>query len=227
VRRYGFHGLSYEFIARRLAEVAPALAEGRTIVAHLGNGASLCAMLAGRSVETTMSFTALDGLVMGTRCGSIDPGVVLYLQQRHGMDARQVQALLYEKSGLLGVSGVSGDMRALQASRAPSAAEAVELFVYRLAREAASLVGVLGGLDGLVFTAGIGEHDAAVRAMAAARLGWLGVVLDPAANARGEGLISAPESRVAVWVVPTDEEWMIASHSLALLPDAAQSQTRS
>jgi acetate kinase len=217
VRRYGFHGLSYEFIARRLRELAPGLARGRVIVAHLGNGASLCAMRDGRSVDTTMGFTALDGLVMGTRCGALDPGVILYLQQVRGLTPGQVEDLLYRRSGLLGVSGISGDMRALLASQEARAREAVELFVYRLAAEVAALASALGGLDGLVFTAGVGENAAEVRGAACARLAWLGTALDPAANAGGAGRISAPGSRVEVWVVPTDEEAMIARHTLAML----------
>ena len=217
VRRYGFHGLSYEWIARRLRVLAPALAAGRVITAHLGNGASLCAMRDGQSVETSMGFTALDGLVMGTRCGSLDPGVVLYLAQQRGMSAAAIEDLLYHRSGLLGVSGLASDMRTLLASDAPAAREAVELFAYRAAREAAALAGALGGLDGFVFTAGIGEHAAPVRALIAARLGWLGVSLDPAANAAGQGRISAPASAVQVWVVPTDEEAMIAHHTLTVI----------
>ena len=214
VRRYGFHGLSYEYIAGRLRELAAALARGRVIVAHLGNGASLCAMRDGASVDTTMSFTALDGLVMGTRCGAIDPGVILYLQQQHGMSADEVQTLLYQKSGLLGVSGVSSDMRTLLASKEPAARDAVELFVFRIAQLTGALAGSLGGLDGFVFTAGIGEHATEVRAMVCARLGWLGAVLDPAANARGEGSIAAAESRIGLWVIPTDEEAVIARHTI-------------
>jgi acetate kinase len=214
VRRYGFHGLSYEYIARRLRETAPGLATGRVIVAHLGNGASLCAMRDGRSIDTTMGFTALDGLVMGTRCGTLDPGVVLHLIEQRGMSAKVVSELLYQRSGLLGVSGVSNDMRTLLASGDPHAAEAVELFVFRLSREAGGLANSLGGLDGFVFTAGIGEHAAPVRAAAAERLGWLGLRIDAAANARGDAVISAPDSRVEVRVIPTDEEAMIARHTL-------------
>lgn len=217
IRRYGFHGISYEFIARRLRETAPRLAAERVIVAHLGNGASLCAMRDGRSVDTTMSFTALDGLVMGTRCGALDPGVVLYLMKERGMDADAVEDLLYHRSGLFGVSGISNDMRALLASEAPEAREAVALFVYRLVQEIGALAGVLGGLDGLVFTAGIGEHAAPVRAMACERLGWLGVRLDPAANDAGAAVISAPDSGLEVRVIPTDEEAMIARHTLEAL----------
>jgi acetate kinase len=214
VRRYGFHGLSYEYIAGKLKEVAPSLADGRTVAAHLGNGASLCAMLGGRSVDTTMSLTALDGLVMGTRCGSIDPGAVLYLQQAHRLTAAQVEDLLYRRSGLLGVSGVSSDMRTLVASDAPSAREAIELFVFRIAREVGALTSSLGGLDGLVFTAGIGEHAPCVRAAVCERLAWLGVELDEAANAAGADRISTPRSRVEVRMIPTDEEAMIARHTI-------------
>lgn len=217
VRRYGFHGLSYEFIARRLAETSPKLAAGRVIAAHLGNGASLCAMQAGRSIDTTMGFTALDGLMMGTRSGAIDPGVILFCQQQRQMSAKAVEDLLYRRSGLLGVSGISGDMRVLHASDDPRAQEAIDLFVYRIGRETGALVSALGGLDGFVFTAGIGEHDAAVRAGACARMEWLGVEIDAAANARGDGCISTPASKVEVWVLHTDEEAMIARHTLDLL----------
>ena len=217
VRRYGFHGLSYEYIARRLREIAPALAAGRVIAAHLGNGASLCAMWAGRSVDTTMGFTALDGLVMGTRCGTIDPGVILYLQQTHGMDAEQVEKLLYQRSGLLGVSGISSDMRVLLASRDRSAREAIELFVFRIAREAGALASSLGGLDGFVFTAGIGEHAAEIRTSVCERLAWLGISLDIDANARAAARISAKHSRIEVLVVPTDEEAMIARHAVSTI----------
>jgi acetate kinase len=217
VRRYGFHGLSYEFIATHLPVVAPELAGGRVIVAHLGNGASLCAMRAGRSIDTTMGFTALDGLVMGTRPGTLDPGAVLYLLRERGLSAAETEDMLYHRSGLLGVSGVSGDMRTLLASADPHARDAIELFVARLAREAGGLVSMLGGLDGLVFTAGIGEHAPEVRALACARLAWLGLRLDEPANARGLGRISAADSRVQVWVIPTDEEAMIARHTAETL----------
>lgn len=217
VRRYGFHGLSYEYIAGRLAEVSPRLAAGRVIAAHLGAGASLCALQAGRSIDTTMGFTALEGLVMGTRCGAIDPGVILYLEQQRGLSAAAVQDLLYKRSGLLGVSGgIASDMRTLLASPDPRAREAVELFAYRVARESAALAGSLGGLDGLVFTAGIGEHAPEVRAMAAARMVWLGVELDPAANAANAPVISTPSSAVEVRVIPTSEEAMIARHTLSV-----------
>lgn len=217
IRRYGFHGLSYEFIARRLRDLAPELAAGRVIAAHLGNGASLCAMAAGRSVDTTMGFTALDGLMMGTRSGSLDPGAVLHLITQRGMTAAAVEDLLYHRSGLLGVSGISNDVRTLLASADPHAAEAIDLFVFRIARETGALAAVLGGLDGFVFTAGIGEHAAAVREAVCDRLGWLGARLDRAANARGAGLISTPDSRLALWVIPTDEEAMIARHTQEIL----------
>jgi acetate kinase len=213
VRRYGFHGLSYEYIASRLKQIAPALAAARVIVAHLGNGASLCAMHKGRSIDTTMGFTALDGLVMGTRCGSIDAGILLYLLEQKGMAPGEVSHLLYEQSGLLGVSGLSSDMRVLLASRDPRAAEAVELFTYRIAREAGALAASLGGLDGFVFTAGIGENAAEVRQQACERMAWLGVTIDEDANARHAPVISRPDSRVVVRVIPTDEEHMIAVHT--------------
>jgi acetate kinase len=217
VRRYGFHGLSYEYIASVLPEYDPGAASGRTVVLHLGNGASMCALAGGRSVATTMGFTALDGLVMGTRCGSIDPGVLLYLMDEHGMDARALERLLYKESGLLGVSTLSSDMRELLASSDPRAREAVELFCYRIVRELGSLAAALGGLDAVVFTAGIGEHAAPVRAAVCRDSAWLGIELDAAANAAGGPRISTPASRVAVWVVPTDEELMIARHTRALL----------
>ncbi len=217
VRRYGFHGLSYEHIAGQLRATAPQLAAGRVVVAHLGSGASLCAMQGGRSVDTTMGFTALDGLVMGTRCGSLDPGVVLYMLQQKGLSAPEVEQVLYRQSGLLGVSGISGDMRALVASPEPRAREAVELFAYRVARETAALAGSLGGLDGLVFTAGIGEHVPKVRSAVCERLYWLGARIDPAANARHAERIGTPDSRVDVRVIPTDEEAVIAHHTRAVL----------
>ena len=214
VRRYGFHGLSYEYIANRLRETAPAMARGRVIVAHLGNGASLCAMRDGRSIDTTMGFTALDGLVMGTRCGTLDPGILLYLQRTHEMDAERLEQLLYERSGLLGVSGLSSDMRVLMRSTDTRAREAIALFVFRLAREAGALVSSLGGLDALVFTAGIGENTPAIRSAACERLAWLGVALDEDANARGAERISLPGSRIEVRVMATDEEGMIARHTI-------------
>lgn len=215
VRRYGFHGLSYEHIAAHLRDVAPRLARGRVITAHLGNGASLCAMKAGRSIDTTMGFSALDGLVMGTRPGNLDPGVVLYLQQQHGMTVDQVEDLLYRRSGLLGVSGgIASDMRTLLASDHSAAWDAFELFTYRAAREAGALASSLGGLDGIVFTGGIGEHAAPVRAAVCKRLAWLGIELDERANARTDAVITLPTSRVEVRVIPADEEQMIARHTL-------------
>ncbi len=221
VERYGFHGLSYEYIASKLPEAVPSLAAGKVVVAHLGNGASLCALAAGQSADTTMSFTALDGLPMGTRCGALDPGVILYLLQAKGMSASAVEHLLYAQSGLLGVSGVSSDMRALIGSSDPHAREAVELFAFHIARETGALAMTLGGLDGFVFTAGIGEHVALVRRLVCERLAWMGVAVDDAANERGGPCISAAGSRVAVWVIPTDEELMIARHTLASLPNTA------
>ncbi|MGB3643392.1 MAG: acetate/propionate family kinase [Mesorhizobium sp.] len=215
IRRYGFHGLSYEYVARRLADKG--MKEKRTVIAHLGNGASLCAIKDGRSMDTTMGFSALDGLVMGTRCGSIDPGVLLYLLLEQHMPAEEVQHLLYEESGLLGVSGVSGDMRALEKSTDPRARMAIEMFVFRASREIAALVNMLGGLDCLVFTAGIGEHSAAARAAICARLNWLGVTVDQDANTAHAGIISLPDAQVEVRVVPTDEEVTIARHTLNVL----------
>jgi acetate kinase len=215
--RYGFHGLSYEYVAGELARVSSPAATRRTIVAHLGSGASLCALVDGRSVATTMSFSVLDGLVMGTRCGSLDPEVVLYLQRERGMTLDAVERLLYEESGLLGVSGTSSDMRELLASDAPEAAQAVALFVYRIVRDAGSLAAAAGGLDAFVFTAGIGEGAPAIRKSVCAALAWLGIALDDAANeapgATAARRISAAESRVAVWVIPTDEERPIAEHT--------------
>lgn len=219
VRRYGFHGLSYEYIARRLADLDPALAGGRVIAAHLGNGASLCAMQGGVSVDTSMGFSALDGLMMGTRCGTLDAGAVLHLLLRRGMAAVEVEDLLYRKSGLLGVSGLSGDMRDLNANPAPEAREAVALFAWRAAREAGALLTALGGLDGIVFTAGIGEHDAATRAAICAHLAWLGVEIDPLANAAHAPVISTPGSAIRLRIIPTDEERMIGLHSEALIEE--------
>lgn len=222
IRRYGFHGLSYEYIAARLRETAPDIAEGRVIVAHLGSGASMCAMLGGRSVESTMGFTALDGLPMGTRPGQIDPGVVLHLIEQCGMSAADVTKLLYHGSGLLGLSGISSDMRDLQDSDDPSAAFAIDHFVHRAALSAGALAASIGGLDAFVFTAGIGENSPVIRARVAERLGWLGAVLDPAANDAGAMRISAPGPGPALLLIPTDEELMIARHTLALLrPGAA------
>jgi acetate kinase len=217
IRRYGFHGLSYEYIVSKLPEVAPACANGKIVVAHLGNGASMCAIEHGRSVATTMGFTPVDGLPMGTRTGTLDPGVILYLLQHEGMDAKAVEHLIYERSGLLGVSGLSSDMRALLVSNAPAAREAVELFVYRIGREVGSLVAALGGLDALVFTGGIGENAAEIRARVCGLAVWIGIALDQEANARGGPLISRAGSAVSVWVVPTDENLMIARHTRRLI----------
>jgi acetate kinase len=217
VRRYGFHGLSYEYVASVLASKDRRAAAGRTVVAHLGNGASMCALLEGRSIATTMSFTALDGLVMGTRCGSIDPGVLLYLMQQHGMDANALQQLLYEQSGLLGISGNSSDMRDLLGRSDDAAVEAVGLFVYRIGRELGSLAAALGGLDALVFTGGIGENAVPIRARVCRDANWIGLNLDEDANARGGPSISRAGSRVSAWVIPTNEEAMIARHTRRLL----------
>jgi acetate kinase len=217
IRRYGFHGLSYEYIASVLPAHDSRAAAGRTIVLHLGNGASMCAIAAGRSIATTMGFTAVDGLPMGTRSGSLDPGVVLYLMDEYKMDARAIETLLYRRSGLLGVSGLSSDMRALLESEHPHAREAVALFCYRIGRELGSLAAALGGLDAIVFTAGIGEHAAAVREAVCREAAWLGVALDHAANAGHGPRISAKDSRVAVWVIATDEESMIARHTRDVL----------
>jgi acetate kinase len=216
VRRYGFHGLSYEYIAGRLEHQSPALAHGRVIVAHLGSGASLCALKGGKSIDTTMGFSALDGLVMATRCGLLDPGAILYLG-RQGHSFADIEDMLYRHSGLLGVSGISGDIRVLLASRDPRAREAIELFTYRVATEAGALTSALGGLDGLVFTAGIGEHAPAIRSAICGRLGWLGLRLDDAANAAGADLISASDSAIEVRVIATDEEALIAHHTQAAI----------
>ena len=226
VRRYGFHGLSYEYVAGRLREIAPGLARGRVIAAHLGNGASLCAMRDGKSIDTSMGFSALDGLVMGTRCGTLDPGVILYLLRRHGMGVADIEDLLYNRSGLLGLSGISPDMRALLASGEQAAKDAVALFVFRLTREIGALAASLGGLDGLIFTAGIGEHAPEIRRMACGALGWLGVSLDQEANKRNEGRISPAGSRVEIMVIPTDEEAMIAKHVVSTLGAAPENSVR-
>jgi acetate kinase len=217
IRRYGFHGLSYEAIARRLPEVAPGIAQGRVIVAHLGSGSSMCALKAGRSVESTMSFTGLDGLPMGTRTGQLDPGVVLHLMSEKRMDAAAIARFLYHECGLKGLSGLSGDVRDLLASDAPGARLALDHFVYRIGLHAGMLAAAMGGLDGFVFTAGIGENAPVVRTMIGQRLAWLGLELDPEANARHGPCISTSQSRVAAFVIPTDEEGMIARHTLAIL----------
>jgi acetate kinase len=217
LRRYGFHGLSFEYVAGRLAHIAPELAAKRTVIAHLGNGASLCALRNGRSVDTTMGLTPLDGLVMGTRCGTIDPGVLLYLLQHEAMTAEDLQHLLYHESGLLGVSGISADMRTLLASREASAREAVDLFAFRAAQQVTVMANTLEGLDGLVFTGGIGEHAGQIRSAIGERLAWLGVRIDAAANDAARERINAGESTVDVFVIPTNEELTIARHCAALL----------
>jgi len=217
VRRYGFHGLSYEYIASRLPEVAPEIAQARVIVAHLGSGASMCALDKGHSVESTMGFTALDGLPMGTRPGQLDPGVVLYLITEKGMSPAAVQDLLYHEAGLKGLSGTSNDVRALEASTAPRARFALDHFAHRVGLYVGMLAASLNGIDAFVFTAGVGENSAAVRARIAARIAWLGAELDPAANASGETLISRHGSRIPLYIVPTDEELMIARHTVGLL----------
>jgi acetate kinase len=226
IRRYGFHGLSYEYIISVLPQVAPECAGRKVVVAHLGNGASMCAINQGRSVATTMSFTPVDGLVMGTRTGALDPGVILYLIEHEKMPVEEVQALVYQRSGLLGVSGLSSDMRALLASDASAAREAVDLFVYRIGRELGSLCAALGGLDALVFTAGIGENAAEIRARVCRDAAWLGVTLDEAANARHGPQISARQSRVPVFVVATDENLMIARHTRQLIDQPRPAASR-
>jgi len=216
VLRYGFHGLSYEYIASRLSQLDRPTALGRTVVAHLGNGASMCALRAGRSIATTMSFTPIDGLPMGTRCGAIDPGVLFHLMKK-GMDLPALEKLLYYESGLLGVSAISSDVRTLLASSASEAAEALDLFVYRCGRELGSLAAALGGIDSLVFTGGIGENAAPIRARICRDAQWLGLELDEDANLRGGPRLSCAGSRVTAWVVPTNEELMIALHTQRLL----------
>ncbi len=217
VRRYGFHGLSYEYIASALGGLDAKAALGKTVVLHLGNGASMCAMEAGRSVASTMGFTAVEGLAMGTRSGSLDPGVILYLMDHRGMNVRAVEKLLYHQAGLLGISGISSDMRVLLASNDPRAKLAVDVFCYRIRRELGSLAAALGGLDAIVFTAGVGEHSAAIRERVCRDAAWLGVDLDPAANAAGGPRISTPEARTAAFSIPTNEELMIARHTRQLL----------
>jgi acetate kinase len=217
VRRYGFHGLSYEYIASTLPRFDQKAAAGKTVVLHLGNGSSMCAMAAGRSMASTMGFTAVDGLPMGTRCGALDPGVILYLMDERKLDARAIERLIYNESGLLGMSGVSSDMRALLASADPRAKLAIDVYLYRIRRELGSLAGALGGLDAVVFTAGIGENAPAIRERVCRDGAWLGIDLDAAANRAGGPRISTPGSRVSVWVVPTDEELMIGRHTRRLL----------
>jgi acetate kinase len=217
VKRYGFHGLSYEYIASALPDVAPELDGARVIVAHLGSGASLCALQDGKSIDSTLGFTALDGLCMGTRPGSIDPGVVLYLFQNLGLSPAEVESLLYKKSGLLGISGFSNDMRDLAGSDAPGARLAVDYFIYRITKEMGALAAVLGGIDGLVFTAGIGENSAEIRRRICESSAWLGIEMDAEANNRKGPRISSARSKVSAWVIPTNEERMIARHTASLL----------
>ena len=217
VRRYGFHGLSYAYIAHTLPTIAPELADGRIVVAHLGSGASMCAIKGGQSMDSTMGFTALDGLPMGTRCGNLDPGAVLYLLQEKGMDAKQIEDVLYRRSGLLGLSGISNDMRDLEHNPDPRAAQAIDYFVYRITRELGALAAAIGGIDALVFTAGIGENSAMIRARVCRAAAWLGIELDEAANSQRAQRISTDSSKVAVYVIPTDEEKMIALDTLRLL----------
>ncbi len=216
--RYGFHGLSFEYVSMELQHIDRHAALGRTIIAHLGSGASMCAMVNGKSIATTMGFSALDGLVMGTRCGQLDPGIILYLLQHEQMDAKSLETLLYQNSGLLGVSGISNDMRDLMASNSPSAKEAIDLFVYRVVRETGSLAAACGGLDAFVFTAGIGERSPEIRQAICQQLGWLGIELDERANRLGELKISTDQSAVSVWILPTYEELMIARHGARLAP---------
>jgi acetate kinase len=216
IRRYGFHGLSYEYVAGRLLQMAPEIAGGAVVVCHLGSGASMCAIKDGRSVDSTMGFTALDGLPMGTRCGQLDPGVILYLLTEKGYRTEDVENLLYRQAGLRGLSGISNDVRELLASDDPRAQLALDYFVYRVARELGSLAAAMDGIDGVVFTAGIGENSAEIRARVCAHAGWLGLRLDDAANRAGGPRISAAGSRISAWVIPTDEERMIAQHTVAV-----------
>lgn len=222
VRRYGFHGLSYEYIASEFPRLDARAGSAKTIVLHLGNGSSMCAMDAGRSVASTMGFTALDGLPMGTRCGAVDPGVILYLLDERKMDARAIERLLYTESGLLGMSGISSDMRSLLASAQPSARLAIDVYVYRIQRELGSLAAALGGLDSIVFTGGIGEHAPTIRERVCRDAAWLGIALDAAANTRGGPRLTSGNSHVSAWVVPTDEELMIARHTQRLLERARE-----
>jgi len=217
VKRYGFHGLSYEYIAGRLRELAPEVADGRVVVAHLGSGASMTALIGGRSVDTTMSFSALDGLPMGTRCGVLDAGVILFLMREDGLGVAELEDLLYKRSGLLGLSGVSNDLRDLHASDDPRAAEAIDYFCYRIGQTLGALCASIGGLDALVFTAGVGENDAVVRARVCRDAAWLGIRLDEAANEAQGPRISPPGAIPSVWVIPTDEEAMIARHTLRVV----------
>jgi len=222
IRRYGFHGLSYEYVARRFRMINPDVAAGRVVVAHLGSGASMCALRDGKSIASTMGFSAMDGLVMGTRPGNIDPGVILYLIQEKGMEAKELSELLYKKSGLLGVSGLSSDMRVLLDSVDPYALEAVDLFIYRIQRELGSLAAALGGLDALVFTAGVGENSAPIRSRICNAAECLGLCLDSEANKKGNTKISTEDSTVSIWIIPTNEELMIATHTRDILRKQAK-----
>lgn len=217
VRRYGFHGLSYEYIMHKINEIYPEQAKNRIIVAHLGNGASMCAIKDGKSIESTMGFTALDGLVMGTRCGTLDPGIILYLLQSKNMRAEEIETMLYKKSGLLGVSGISHDMKKLLDDTSTAAKEAVELFVYRIRRELGALTAALGGLDMLIFTGGIGEHSSQIRERVCENNEWLGIQINPELNEQNNSMLSDAKSKVKVLVLPTNEEWIIAKHSYQLL----------
>jgi acetate kinase len=214
LRRYGFHGISYEYIVKRMAQAAPEIAKGRVVIAHLGSGASLCAVKNGRSIDTTMGFSALDGLLMGTRCGALDPGVLLYLLRERGMTADRIETLLYQESGLLGISGISNDLRDLIDNPEPRAQQAIDYFVYRVGQGLGAMTAALGGLDALVFTAGIGEHSDEIRRRICSDAAWLGIDLSAAANARNDDRISPVGHSPSVWVIATDEEWMIARHTL-------------
>lgn len=222
IKRYGFHGLSYKFVASRLRELAPDLAAGRVVAAHLGSGASLCALENGESRDTSMGFSTLDGIPMATRCGALDPGVVIHLLKQQGQSLASVEDILYHRSGLLGVSGISADSRDLLCSDQPAAREAIELFTHRIAQEIAALATTLGGLDAVIFTAGIGEHQPSIRAAVCARLAWLGVTLDDNANSAGATRIDAQDSKVGVFVIPTDEEQVIATEACALLKSSRE-----
>ena len=225
VRRYGFHGISYEYISSMLPQCDVRAAAGKTVVLHLGNGSSMCALAGGKSVTSTMGFTAIEGLPMGTRCGSLDPGVILFLLDQRKMDVRAIEKMLYSQSGLLGVSGISSDVRTLLESKEPAAKLALDLYVYRIGRELGSLAAALGGLDALVFTAGIGENAVGIRERVCQDATWLGVELDEAANAKGGPCITTPQSRVTAWVIPTNEELMIARHTRRVL-EAAQNKDK-
>lgn len=225
IRRYGFHGLSYEYISSVLADFDPAAAAGRTVVLHLGSGSSMCGMLGGRSMATTMGFTGVDGLPMGTRSGTLDPGVLLFLMDQRKMGAREIEQLIYQQSGLLGISGISSDMRTLLDSSHPRAKLAIDLFVYRIGRELGSLVAALGGLDAIVFTGGIGEHAPAIRSRVCQDARWTGVRIDEAANAAGGPRISGADRTVSAWVIPTNEELVIARHTRQIVADGRTAST--